>query len=111
VNFSKQVPTAPALNQLCLSAQVVQWGEQRFTPAGLEALDVQLLHVSTQTEDGHARKVHLDIKALALGEMVKKVQQLRDAGDQSFLFKGFLSSFKTGRGITFHIVEIDLLKN
>ena len=44
-------------------------GALRYTPAGLPALDLSLKHESEVSEDGQPRKVSLEIRAVAIGEI------------------------------------------
>ena len=55
------------MNRLVLTAQLVERGAMRYTPAGLPALDLSLKHESEVTQDGQPRKVSMEIKARAIG--------------------------------------------
>jgi primosomal replication protein N len=92
------------MNRMVLSAQLVERGAVRYTPAGLPAIDCRLQHESTVTEDGMPRKVSLEIKALAIGAMSRPLGAL-DLGSTG-LFAGFLSTARNGRGLLFHITEL-----
>jgi primosomal replication protein N len=93
------------LNRLLLSAQLVARGSLRHTPAGLPALDLSLKHESTVTQQGQPRKVSLEIKARAVGDITHRIGQL-ELGSQHG-FAGFLGSQRNGRGIVFHVTELD----
>lgn len=93
------------MNQLVLQATVQDLAAIRYTPAGLPALDLMLRHESQVQEAGSPRKVALDIKAVAVGEISQRVHQLGLNG--SALFKGFLSAQRQGRGTVFHITGLD----
>jgi primosomal replication protein N len=92
------------MNRLVLSAQLLERGAVRYTPAGLPAIDCRLQHESTVTEDGQPRKVSLEIKALAIGAMSRPLGALMLG--QTGLFGGFLASTRNGRGLWFHITEL-----
>ena len=92
------------MNRLVLSATLVERGATRYTPAGLPAIDCQLQHAGTVTEDGQARQVSLEIKALAIGAMAQPLAGL--ALGSTGLFGGFLGSARNGRGLLFHITEL-----
>ncbi|MCH7342176.1 primosomal replication protein N [Pelomonas sp. CA6] len=92
------------MNQLVLQAQVLEMAPIRYTPAGLPALDLMLMHESQVEEAGSLRKVALELKAVAIGDMAKQVQAL-GLGSQAF-FKGFLSAQRQGRGTVFHITRL-----
>ena len=92
------------MNRMVLSAQLVERGVVRYTPAGLPAIDCRLQHESTLTEDGQPRKVSLEIKALAIGAIARPLGVL--VLGSFALFGGFLSSARNGRGLLFHITEL-----
>ena len=92
------------MNRLVLSAQLVERGAVRYTPAGLPAVDCRLQHASTVTEDGQPRKVSLEIKALAIGAMARPLGGMLLG--QTGLFGGFLATARNGRGWLFHITEL-----
>ena len=93
------------MNRTVLSAQLVQRGALRYTPAGLPALDLSLKHESQVTQDGRPRKVSVQIKARAVGEIVQRLAGL-DMGSEHG-FAGFLGSQRNGRGVIFHVTELD----
>ena len=92
------------MNRLVLSATLVARGAVRYTPAGLPAIDCQLQHAGTVTEDGQPRQVSLEIKALAIGALSRPLAAL--ALGSTALFGGFLGSARNGRGLLFHITEL-----
>jgi primosomal replication protein N len=93
------------MNRLVLSAQLVERGATRYTPAGLPACDMGLKHMSKVTEAGHPRQVSMEIRALAIGEIAQRVLKL-DIGSEA-TFAGFLTNQRNGRGTVFHITEFD----
>ena len=92
------------MNRLVLSAQLLERGAVRYTPAGLPAIDCRLQHASAVTEDGQPRQVSLEIKAMAIGAIARPLEAL--ALGQSGLFAGFLATTRNGRGMLFHITEL-----
>jgi primosomal replication protein N len=92
------------VNQLVLSVQLLERGALRYTPAGIEALDLVLKHESQATEAGVSRKVALELRAVALGAIVKSLARL-DIGS-CFDVSGFLSAQRNGRGIVFHLTAV-----
>ena len=92
------------MNRLVLQAQVLERAAARYTPAGLPALDMVLKHESMATEDGQARKVSLEIRAVAIGDITGQVGALAIGGAAQFA--GFLSQSRNGRGIVFHITAL-----
>ena len=93
------------MNRLLLSATLTERAALRYTPAGLPALDVGLRHESTVSEDGQPRKVSMEMRALAIGEMSRKLLA-RELGSH-WLFGGFITSARNGRGLLFHITSVD----
>ena len=93
------------MNRLVLSAQLVQRGATRYTPAGLPALDMSLKHESTVTQEGQPRRVSMEIKARAIGEITQRLLRLELGSEHGFA--GFLGSQRNGRGTVFHVTELD----
>ncbi|HJV63570.1 MAG TPA: primosomal replication protein N [Albitalea sp.] len=93
------------MNRLVLKAQLVERGAVRYTPAGLPALDMSLKHESEVTQDGQPRKVSMEIRARAIGEITHRLLGLEIGSTHGFA--GFLGSQRNGRGIVFHVTELD----
>lgn len=93
------------MNRLVLTAQLVERSALRYTPAGLPALDLSLKHESEVTQDGKPRKVWFDIRARAIGEITRRVETLELGSLHGFA--GFLGSQRNGRGVVFHVTELD----
>ena len=93
------------MNRLVLSAQLVQRGAMRYTPAGLPALDMSLKHESQVTQEGQPRKVSMELKARAIGEITQRLIRLELGSEHGFA--GFLGSQRNGRGTVFHVTELD----
>ena len=92
------------MNRLVLSAQLMERGAVRYTPAGLPALDLVLKHESEVTQDGRPRKVSMEIKARAIGDITRTLLALEIGSSHGFA--GFLGSQRNGRGIVFHVTEL-----
>ena len=93
------------MNRLVLTAQLIERGAVRYTPAGLPALDLSLKHESEATQDGLSRKVSMEIRARALGEITQQVGKIEIGSSHGFA--GFLGSQRNGRGVVFHVTEVD----
>jgi primosomal replication protein N len=93
------------MNRFLLAATVVSRAALRYTPAGLPALDLSLQHQSTVSEDGKPRQVSMEIKALAIGDVVQPLAKL--ALGSAGLFAGFITSTRNGRGLLFHITSFE----
>ena len=59
------------MNRLVLQAQLLERAALRYTPAGLPALDLVLKHESEVSEDFHPRKVSLEMRSVAIGEVTR----------------------------------------
>jgi primosomal replication protein N len=72
----------------------------------LPAQDLVLKHQSEVSEDGTPRQVSIDIKAVAIGEQIaRRVGKL--ALGSPGLFSGFVAAGRNGRGIVFHITDLN----
>jgi len=93
------------MNRLLLSARMLERSAPRFTPAGLPALDIVLRHEGEVGQDGAARKVSLEIRALAVGAVQAKVGAL--ALGSEAVFGGYLAPGRNGRGLLFNVIEVE----
>ena len=91
-------------NQVALTACIAELQALRYTPAGLPALDLKLEHESQQEEAGVQRQVKLAIKAVAFGALAERLA--RQALGSHWEFQGFLASPRNGKGVVFHIQDI-----
>ena len=94
------------MNRLILSAQLLERGSTRYTPAGLPALDLSLKHASEVQEDGLPRKVSLEIRAVAIGETITRQVSALPLGCDT-RWAGFLAATRTGRGLVFHVTAVE----
>lgn len=94
------------MNRLVLTAQIVERGALRYTPAGLPALDLVLKHESEVSEDGHPRKLSLEMRAVAIGQGTTEALNRLGLGQEA-CFGGFVSQTRNGRGMRFHITQVD----
>ena len=93
------------MNRLVLTAEVVERKALRYTPAGLPALDLSLKHESSVTQDGQTRQVSMEIKARGIGAITERLAKVEMGSSHGFA--GFLGSQRNGRGIVFHVTELD----
>ncbi|QNP49695.1 primosomal replication protein N [Diaphorobacter aerolatus] len=91
-------------NQIAMTACIAELQALRYTPAGLPALDLKLEHESQQQEAGVQRQVKLVIKAVAFGALAERLA--RQALGSNWNFQGFLASPRNGKGVVFHIQDI-----
>jgi len=93
------------VNRLLLSAALLQRGAPRYTPAGLPALDLVLKHQSEVEQAGQPRRVSMEIKALAIGDITERLAKLALGSEADF--GGFLATARNGRGWLFHVTEVE----
>jgi primosomal replication protein N len=89
------------VNQLTLTASIAEISAQRYTPAGIPAVDILLSHEGESVEAGQLRKVKVSVKALAVGATAEVV--VKQAIGSSHTFTGFLASTRNAKGTLFHI--------
>jgi primosomal replication protein N len=89
------------MNQVVLSACIVEASALRYTPAGLPALDLRLEHESQASEAGQQRQVKAAIKAVALGSVAEALG--RQAVGSGWTFSGFLATPRNGKHPVLHI--------
>jgi primosomal replication protein N len=89
-----------------LTAAIVERSALRFTPAGLPALDVSLRHESEILQLGARRKVSVELRAKAVGTLTEALLAAPLGVEHGF--EGFVGSQRNGRGVVFHIQNIEL---
>ena len=91
-------------NHWVLTACIAEVQPLRYTPAGLPALDIRLEHESLQREAGADRQVKASVEALAFGALAERLA--RQALGSVWRFQGFLATGRSGKGLVFHIQDI-----
>ncbi|AVO48309.1 primosomal replication protein N [Melaminivora suipulveris] len=92
------------VNQLDLRAALAEAQALRYTPAGLPAIDVVLTHESVQAQAGSQRQVKLSAKAVAFGTLAERLA--RQAIGSQWRFRGFIAAGRNGKGLVFHIQDM-----
>ena len=92
------------MNQVLLSARIIERKALRYTPAGLPALDLVLEHESELQENQRSRKVQLEMKVVAVGDIAQALSRLPIG--EAHGFTGFLGSPRNGRGVLLHITAL-----
>ena len=99
------VGSSVSVNQLTLTAQIESAKALRYTPAGLPALDMELLHESDLLEAGQKRQIKLVVKAVALGSLAESL--VKQAVGSQWRFSGFLAAARSkpqpSKTLVFHI--------
>jgi primosomal replication protein N len=99
--------TARGCNRLVISGQLTELESLRYTPAGMERIEMKIRHASTQQEAGAPRQVQCEIIALALGQAARQAARLQ-AGQQ-VKAEGFLAQWSLrSRQLVMHIEKIEL---
>ena len=91
-------------NHVVLTACIDELKVLRYTPAGLPALDLRLLHESSQMEAGSARKVSAAVKAVAFGALAERMA--RQAPGSIWKFRGFLATPRNSKTVVLHIQDV-----
>ena len=83
---------------------MIERASLRYTPAGVEALDLRLQHASTQDIGPHQQRIELELQAVAFGAMARRLQQLQPG--QEVQLQGFLMATRRGsRTLKLNITE------
>jgi primosomal replication protein N len=91
------------VNQLRLTARIVEMSAPRHTPAGLPALDLRLEHESQAEEAGQPRQVKAMLKAVALGAVAERLG--KQPVGSSGRYSGFVASPRRAQTVVFHIQD------
>lgn len=93
-------------NQLLLTGTLAQLEALRYTPAGVPLIECRIRHESKQIEANSERMVQVEIPAIAIGEMARKVSQLNMA--QPLRVTGFLAQkSQKSQQIVLHICSLE----
>ena len=93
------------MNQLVLTACLVEVSPLRYTPAGLPALNFSLESDTEVQEMGAKRQVEVSLKALAIGHLAESIG--KQALGSVWKFTGFLGAARQGKSVVFHIQEFN----
>ena len=93
------------MNQVALSARIVEAAALRYTPAGLPALDLRLEHESQVSEAGQQRQVKAVVRAVAIGSVAESIARQPVGSD--WAFTGFLAPPRNGKHPVLHIQSFE----
>jgi len=92
-------------NHFVLTAQIESLKALRYTPAGLPALDMELVHESDVSEAGQNRQIKLVVRAVALGSLAESLG--KQAVGSQWRFTGFMAASRNkpqpSKQLVFHI--------
>jgi primosomal replication protein N len=91
------------VNQLVLTACLVEVSPLRYTPAGLPALNFSLESDTEVQEMGTKRQVKVNLNAIAIGHIAESIG--KQALGSVWKFTGFLGAARQGKNVVFHIQE------
>ena len=95
-----------ARNRLALDATLASREDLRYTPAGLPALSMTLLHASEQAEAGGRRKVDCEIAAVSFGAIAEAIARLPVG--TALRCEGFLARrWRSGTTLALHITNFE----
>ncbi|MEQ1537166.1 MAG: primosomal replication protein N [Burkholderiaceae bacterium] len=93
------------MNQLVLTACLVEVSPLRYTPAGLPALNFSLESDTEVQELGTKRQVKVSLNALAIGHLAESIG--KQALGSVWKFTGYLGAARQGKNVVFHIQEFN----
>jgi primosomal replication protein N len=92
------------VNQLEVTATILERDVLRYTPAGVPIVSATLMHSSQQVEAGVTRQVEFEITALAAGEISGRFARAELGAAQQFT--GFLArKNRNSKALVFHIID------
>lgn len=92
------------MNRVAVGGVLLSRGELRYTPAGVEALDLVVRHESRQPVFGGEQSVELELQAVAFGALARQLQQV--AAGSKVALRGFLMPTRRGaRTLKLNITE------
>ena len=91
------------MNQLVLTACLVEVSPLRYTPAGLPALNFSLESETEVQELQTKRQVKVSLNAIAIGHIAESIG--KQALGSVWKFTGFLGAARQGKNVVFHIQE------
>jgi primosomal replication protein N len=91
------------VNQLVLTACLVEVSPLRYTPAGLPALNFSLESETEVQELQTKRQVKVSLNAIAIGHIAESIG--KQALGSVWKFTGFLGAARQGKNVVFHIQE------
>lgn len=94
------------MNQLIISARLLEPGALRKTPAGVDIIEAVCEHCNTVHEAGMPRQLNFTFEAKALGEAAVQLSRLQPGTE--FQISGFVSPRrKNSNRLIIHIQQIN----
>ena len=95
-------------NLTTICGKLIKLNQIRYTPAGIEVIEFEINHSSTQLEASIHRQVTCDITAIAMSHLAKIVSSL--TLETSIKLTGFLAKkSKMSSQLVLHVSQIDII--
>jgi primosomal replication protein N len=92
------------VNQLQVTATILERDVLRYTPAGVPVVSATLMHSSQQVEAGVTRQVEFEITAFAAGKISGRFARAELGAAHQFT--GFLArKNRNSKALVFHIID------
>ncbi len=96
-------------NRLTLAATLASREPLRYTPAGIPALDLMLVHASVQPEAGGERQVNCELAAVAFGDVATAMAKLPPG--HAVRCEGFIARrWRTGTSLALHVNRFESIE-
>ncbi|MBU0593909.1 MAG: primosomal replication protein N [Pseudomonadota bacterium] len=96
-------------NRIVLNGKILTIDPLRYTPAGIPALNLTLVHNSRQVEAGMEREVECEVQVVAIGELAQ--QAARCKVEDGIRIQGFLArKSRKSTQLVLHANKIELLE-
>ncbi|HMV12615.1 MAG TPA: primosomal replication protein N [Nitrosomonas sp.] len=95
-------------NLTTICGKLIKLNQIRYTPAGIEVIEFEINHNSTQTEASIHRQITCVITAIAMAHLAKTVSSLTI--ETSVKLTGFLAKkSKISSQLVLHVSQIDVI--
>ena len=95
--------TGVPANTVVLTACIAEVQTLRYTPAGIPALQLVLLHQSEVQDLQGKRQVKLVLKAIAFGALAERLAS--QVVGSNWRFRGYLSNSRAGKSVVLQIQD------
>lgn len=95
------------MNQLVLTAGIIERQPVRYTPAGVPVVGMTLAYAGEVLEAGSPRQLRFELPAIAVGDTALAIERVEMG--QSVVWQGFLAPKKQGaKQFEFHVTTFEL---
>ena len=94
-------------NEVVIDGRLLKRGTLRYTPAGIPALNLMIVHQSIQIEAGGRREARCEVDAVVIGDLA--VTLSKQKLNQPLQFSGFLTQHSVkDRRLVLNVVSAEL---